>query len=183
MFSFRLDRVLAAVPCVVLLIASTACSDASAPVAPFVNEMAAPAAASTVAGPTAVIGFETRVAGYSNSGNAGWIRVDKSCGGGGRVVNGGRTSACTDRVVRGEPIRVSISSRHANRTRLIGLSGIQADNGFAAGSIIPVPYTRTFVVSDDPTFDNAIVSAVLVDLNSFTFGAVQELRVPIGRRP
>lgn len=163
---------------------SAACSDSTKIVAPpndtSVGEVKMTSAATI---PTPEIAFETQVAGYGRSGVNGWIRVVPGGAGGGRVVNSGTPQAYTDRVSRGEPIRVSINARGVTQFRIMGVAGIVASNGFAQGAIIGLPYQSTFRVSNDVTFDNARVLVLLLDRNFYPLGSVVELRVPIGTRP
>jgi hypothetical protein len=161
----------------------TACGQDGPPTAAAIASPTESATARTVAPPTATITFETRVAGYSQSGDNGWITVSSTCGGGGRVVRGGRADACTDRVSRGEQLRVRISARGAHRTEAIGIAGVTSSNGFARGAFINVPFSATFTVSPDPSFDNVQVAVLLFDSNLRPLADIQQRRVPIGRRP
>jgi hypothetical protein len=183
MFSIPSLRPVGVLVTTLALCLTTACTEdapTSASAGPTLPE---PALSSASTMSTATITFETRVAGYSNSGNAGWIKVTDTCGGGGRVVRGGTTSACTDRVARGEPIRVTISSGQSNRSQMVAFTGVTSSNGFGAGSIVTLPQTATFVVSHDPSFDNVYVAVVLLSPSWTPFGGLQQRRVPIGRRP
>lgn len=105
------------------------------------------------------------------------------CGGGARVVWGGPPYACTDRASRGERLRVRIATRGAHRTEAVGIAAVKSSHGFSRGAFIPVPFTATFTVSQDPSFDNAQVAVQLLDANRRPYSDVQWRRVPIGRRP
>jgi|JI8StandDraft_2_1071088.scaffolds.fasta_scaffold95995_2 hypothetical protein len=182
MFAVTSPRSVSALLATLTLCLTTACTeDAPTGIAatPVVAEASLSRAAATA---TATITFETRVPGYSRSGNNGWIQVTATCGGGGKVVRAGTRNACTDRVARLEPIRVTISSKQSRRSRVMAFTGVSAANGFAAGSIVTLPQTATFVVSPDPTFDNVHVAVALLAANSTPLGSVQERRVPIGIR-
>jgi hypothetical protein len=173
-----------------------ACSDGPSPTAPtaesaVANTDVAPTTDSATLGAavanattaSATIGFEVRVRGYSNSGDNGWITVRSDCGGGGRIVRSGRTDACTDRVQRLEELRVRITARNAPHSKVTAIAGVSSTNGFNRGAVVPVPFSGTFIVSADPTFDNVHVATVLLDRNYRIISAVQERRVPIGTRP
>lgn len=183
MFSISSLRPVGVLFTTLALCLTAACSQDSPTGAAATSTLPEPALASASNVATATITFETRVAGYSNSGNAGWIKVTDTCGGGGRVVRAGTTSACTDRVARGEPIRVTITSGQSSRSQMVAFTGVSSSNGFSAGSIVTLPQSATFVVSHDPSFDNVYVAVVLLSPSSTPFGAVQQRRVPIGRRP
>nr|MCU0649670.1 hypothetical protein [Gemmatimonadaceae bacterium] len=109
--------------------------------------------------------------------------VSASCGGGGRIVRAGRMDACTDRVERNEQLRVRLTARNAQHSQLTAFTGVSSSNGFVRGAFVPVPFSATFVVSSDPSFDNVQVAALLLDSNFRVISGVQERRVPIGRRP
>jgi len=125
------------------------------------------------------IQYETKVAGYSNSGNGGWILVKAGVNTGGRVTNAGRRDAFTDRVKRGEPLRVTITEQGNPACEVAEtIVGVVADNGFVRAAPVKLPFTGTFEVGGNPSLDN--VTAVV--LNKKT-GKVVTRRVPIGTRP
>lgn len=84
----------------------------------------------------------------------------------------------TDRVARGERVRVTIFPTTAGeRCRNGAITGITASNGTAFFQAVNLPYTETrFAVSPNPSFDN-------VHLRAFTSSGSFEKRLPIGRRP
>jgi hypothetical protein len=142
------------------------------------------AAASVVApNVSATIEFAVRVPGYGQSGTDGWITVSASCGGGGRIIRAGRRDACTDRVRRGEQLRVTLGARGATRLRLLTFTGVSSSNGFTRNALLPVPTAAVFTVGGDPSFDNVYVSTHLLDASLRPIGSPVERRVPIGMRP
>jgi hypothetical protein len=155
----------------------------SADLAPAVDSATLGAAVAKSTSASATITFEVRVKGYSNWGDKGWITVRSDCGGGGRIMRAGRTDACTDRVQRLEELRVRITSRDASRSKLTAIAGVTSSNGFTRAAFVPVPFSATFIVSSDATFDNVRVATVLLDGSLRAIGNVQERRVPIGLRP
>ncbi|MSU36221.1 MAG: hypothetical protein EXS36_14215 [Pedosphaera sp.] len=83
----------------------------------------------------------------------------------------------TDRVARGEVMRISITpSTPKERCLRIALEGIAPGNQFVYDKVIFLPYvTFNFRVSTSPSYDN-------VDLNIFTFSGAFSKRIPIGSR-
>lgn len=125
--------------------------------------------------------FETKVPGYSNSGKDGWILIPPDANTGGRVVNSGKRNATTDRVMRGDQLRVTITGRRGANCQIgeDAIVGVLADNGFARGSVVTLPFSRDFTVSKDPSFDN--VTAIVITFRA-DGGKVVKRRVPIGTR-
>lgn len=83
----------------------------------------------------------------------------------------------TDRVSRGEKIRLTISpSTSRERCQRVAFAGVSSSNGFFAFAPVTLPYVENrFGVSTNPSFDNVIATA-------YTTSGVFELRLPIGRR-
>lgn len=183
MFSNTAIRSMGVHVSVLALCLTTACSENAPTGATSAPSSTAPAMSLATAAAAATIKLEVRVPGYSQSGNNGWILVNSSCGGGGRVVRGGTPNACTDRVARGESIRVTISSGQSSQSKMLAFTGVSSSNGFSAGSIVTLPQSGTFVVSKDPTFDDVYISVILLSPTSVPFGTAQQRRVPIGSRP
>jgi hypothetical protein len=120
------------------------------------------------------IKYEVRVKGYSDSG---WVevRAGRNIGG---AVRRDKKGAWTDRVARGEELRVTITDRRARQCEVSeAIVGVVADNGFVRGAIVDLPFQREFKVSEDTAFDNVIV----VVINKGTGRSVTR-RVPIGTR-
>ncbi len=84
----------------------------------------------------------------------------------------------TDRVSRGERLRVSINpTTSGERCQSGAIAGITSSNGTAIFQAVRLPYVETrFGVSTNPSFDN-------VHLLAFTTSGRFEVRLPIGRRP
>ncbi len=124
----------------------------------------------------ASINYQVQVSGYSK---AGWITVVPELRGllGGRVANLPKYGGwVTDRVSRGEPLRITILPDRPRETQCRGaLVGISSSNGQAAFGLVRLPVSGTWVVTRDPSFDN-------VHLTVFTEAGVFDKRVPIGTR-
>ena len=123
------------------------------------------------------IAFATKVAGYPS---AGWIQVKPEL----RSVLGGRVAYMpqhggwvTDRVQRGEQIRVSVTNERGERAfcQDISIAGVVASNGFARAALVKIPFTANFTVLNNPSFDNVTVITIT--------DRVTSRRVPIGSRP
>jgi hypothetical protein len=128
----------------------------------------------TTASRAATITFETKVKGYSS---AGWIQVKPEL----REKLGGRVAKIggvwvTDRVQRGEDLRVSIRPIGRERCHNGSLSGVHAANGFFKWAAVSLPFVKTTKVSNDPSFDNVYVW-------TYTTSGYFEKRVPIGSHP
>jgi len=84
----------------------------------------------------------------------------------------------TDRVQRGEKLRVTISANKAGELCRNGaIVGVTAANGTAFFNVVALPYVETrFGVSPNPSFDE-------VYLKAYTTAGYFEQRLPIGRRP
>jgi hypothetical protein len=128
------------------------------------------------AGRAATIQMETKVAGYSG---AGWILVVpelRSQLGGAVRYDSSRRRWVTDRVSRGEPLRVTIRpTTSTERCRNGALTGIYSANGTFTFNGVALPYQTTTSVSRDPSFDNVHVWLV-------TSSGWFDKRVPIGSR-
>lgn len=124
----------------------------------------------------ASINFEVQVPGYSR---AGWVKVRPEL----RALLGGKVAFLpqhggwvTDRVSRGETMRISILPDRARETRCRGaLVGVSAANGYAEFGLTRLPVTGTWSVTRSPSFDNVRITAV-------TEAGVFERRIPIGSR-
>ena len=130
----------------------------------------------TTALKAASINYEVQVAGYST---AGWIKVRPELRGilGGRVANlpqyGGWV---TDRVSRGENLRISIlPDNRVERKCRLSLVGVIANNDLVSlqGALLPV--TGVWNVTRNPNIDNVYLAVV-------TETGLYEKRVPIGSR-
>ena len=120
------------------------------------------------------IRYEVKVPGYSS---AGWIEVRDSRNVGGKVVRD-PSGTWTDRVARGENLRVSITDRKPGRCEVKdAIVGVVSDNGFVRGLVADLPFHRDFVVSRDPSFDN--VTVIVINREN---GNLVTRRVPIGTR-
>lgn len=120
------------------------------------------------------IKYEVKVKGYTSSG---WIEVRDGGKAGGAVIRD-KSGTWTDRVSRSEELRVSISDSKVKQCEVKNtIVGVIADNGFVKGSVVKLPYQKTFTVAKDPSFDN--VTVVVIGLGS---GKVVTRRVPIGTR-
>ncbi len=125
----------------------------------------------------ATIKFETKVAGYSS---AGWILVlpEMRAQLGGRVTYD-RNRGCwiTDRVQRGEQIRVTVSpSTRTERCHNGSITGIFSASGSFTFGFVPMPFGYVFEVSKFQNFDNVYIWV-------YTTSGLFEKRIPIGLRP
>jgi hypothetical protein len=119
--------------------------------------------------------METVVPGYT-----GYVLVRPEL----RYVLGGRvrwnsTLRCfeTDRVSRGEKLRVTINPSTASERCLnIAIAGVTSSNGFAAFNLVTIPYVENrFGVSTNTSFDN-------VEVRAYTTSGLYSVRLPIGKR-
>jgi hypothetical protein len=125
----------------------------------------------------ASIKFETKVAGYST---AGWILVLpelRSVLGGKIRYDSSRRCYVTDRVSRGDQIRITISpTTSAERCQNGAVEGIySAAAGICTWQAVTLPFVKTDKVSTNPAFDNVYV---WTKTSSGRF----EKRIPIGTR-
>ena len=118
------------------------------------------------------IKYEVKVKGYSSSG---WIEIRDGKNVGGKIIRDG-SGTWTDRVARDEPLRVTITGGRKCKVK-DAIVGVVADNGFVRGLIVDLPFTREFVVSKNPAFDN--VTVVVINTEN---SKVVTRRVPIGTR-
>ena len=125
------------------------------------------------------IKFEAKVAGYTQRGN-GWVLVLPER----RPILGGKVAwdqalgtYVTDRVARGETMRVTITpGTRTEKCYRIALEGIAPGNTWTYDKLVPLPYTTpSFEVSKSPAFSNMFV-------NIFTFSGPFSKRIPIGSR-
>lgn len=120
------------------------------------------------------IKYEVKVNGYSSSG---WVEVRTGRNIGGKVRRD-RTGTWTDRVARGESLRVTITDPRARKCVIQeAIVGVVADNGFVRGAIVDLPFQKEFTVGGDPTLDNVTV----VVIKEGSHRAVTR-RIPIGSR-
>lgn len=129
------------------------------------------------AGNASAAGFklETKVAGYSTYAV---VRPELRTVLGGRVRwNAAQKCYETDRVMRGEPVRITIfATKPGERCNSAAIAGISSSNGFSAYRAITLPFVESrFTVSKNPSFDNVVLST-LTSTGSYEF------RLPIGRR-
>lgn len=119
------------------------------------------------------IKMECKVAGYSL---AGWIEVRPGSGTGGRVQRDSAGRYYTDRVQRGEAIRVNVSATTAIERCLSGaLTGAYWDNGGGLIGAAPLPFSLTGRVPTNVNVDN-------LHLWVYTNSGFFDKRVPIGSR-
>jgi hypothetical protein len=129
------------------------------------------------AGKASAAGFklETKVQGYSTYAV---VRPELRSVLGGRVRwNVAQRCYETDRVMRGEPVRVTIfATNPGERCNNAAIAGISSSNGFSAYRAITLPFVESrFTVSKSPSFDNVVLSAV-------TSTGSYAVRLPIGSR-
>lgn len=119
------------------------------------------------------IKMECKVAGYSL---AGWIEVRPGSGTGGRVQRDAAGRYYTDRVQRGEAIRINVTASTPVERCLNGaISGAYWDNGGGLIGASLLPFTLSGRVPTNTSVDNL---HVWVYTNSGFF----DKRVPIGSR-
>jgi hypothetical protein len=142
----------------------------------FIKVLFAVATLAVATTQAATLTFEVQVKGYSG---AGWIGVRPEL----RGVLGGKVAYLpqyggwvTDRVARGESVRISILPRTAQEGRCkVAALGVNSNSTFAGLAILPLPAVATWQVSQDPSFDS-----VRMAVN--TAFETTEHRVPIGTR-
>lgn len=120
--------------------------------------------------------LEVRVPGYSSYAV---VKPELRSQLGGRVRwNSSIGSFETDRVARGETIRVTlIPTTSGERCHNLGIMGIIANNDAINVAVGFMPYTASgWVVTYNPAHDN-------VRLAALTTAGVFDMRMPIGRRP
>ncbi len=123
--------------------------------------------------------LETRVAGYSS---AGWILVLPGLNGslGGRVRFDRATNRwITDRIQRGEPLRLTVipttATERAQTEATVVL--LPDSRGPAITQRIPLPFTGTMTVPADPIFREVVLEVWFTPL------VWQRTNLPIGTRP
>ena len=122
------------------------------------------------------IKFETVVPGYRGYA---LVRPELRAQLGGRVMwDAARGRWVTDRVSRGETMRITISANKPNETRCrsLAIQGITANNGYLNWGLVNLTSVTKHTVSTNPSFDNVYVFAI-------TSAGNFEKRIPIGRRP
>jgi len=126
------------------------------------------------------IRYEVKVKGYTN---AGWIEVRDGQNVGGEVIKDD-SGVWTDRVARGETLRVKITDSSVPKCKAQDtIVGVVAANGFVRGKIVNLPYTKQFTVSRNASFDNVTVVVLPLPTGSLEdAGPAVTRRVPIGIR-
>jgi hypothetical protein len=125
------------------------------------------------------IKFQVKVPGYTQRGD-GWVLVLpelRSVLGGAVRWDSARNSYITDRVARGEVMKITISpgTRSEQCTR-IALVGIAPGDTWYFDRLVLLPYViNGFVVSKNPAYDNVYV-------NVYTTSGHFDKRIPIGTR-
>lgn len=130
----------------------------------------------SAASQAATITLQVQVKGYSS---AGWVLVRPEL----RSVLGGKVAYLpqhggwvTDRVARGEAVRLNITPSSPREEKCkVAVLGVNINNAFAGVQAVPLPCVGSFVVSSDPRVDS-----VRMAVNT-AFGTT-EYRVPIGSR-
>lgn len=127
----------------------------------------------------AQIRLETQVPGYTGRGD-GWVLVLpelRSVLGGKVRWDNARNCYVTDRVARGEVMKITISpSTPSERCTRIALTGIAPGPDWHFDSVVFLPYTiNNFKVSNNPSYDNVYV-------NVATTSGWFDKRLPIGSR-
>jgi len=130
----------------------------------------------TAASQAARIKMECKVKGYST---AGWIEIRPGSNTGGRV-HGSGSSAYTDRVKRGEPLRITyIADSASERCKGGSWGGIyKFDHGYQSTKdfgVVNLPYVITTTCPENPNWDN--VHADIMTSRGYFYK-----RIPIGSR-
>ncbi len=125
----------------------------------------------------ATIKMECKVVGYST---AGWIEIRTGSGTGGRVQRDSLGRSYTDRVQRGEQLRITYSPDSPSEVCKGGKWGgiFKFDHGFRSTSDfgrVKLPYTLTVTCPKDPNWDN-VQADILTSRGYFV------KRIPIGSR-
>jgi len=122
------------------------------------------------------IKYHARVRGYSD-----WVRIDTGSRSGGRVIREPGGGLVTDRVARGETLRVSIDDRSFTRKCKCSFlleARITSENRSVLDGIISIPFQREFTLPVDPNFDNVFVTV----FDPIAPGGKVTRRIPIGSR-
>lgn len=128
-------------------------------------------AATSIAAQAQDIKYHCKVRGYS-----GWVRVDPGCNSGGRVIRTG-SGFVTDRVMRGEPLQVTLADSR-DRCRIDLVAAFVSSNGrLQAGAVLFTPFVGQGVCPTNVNADNVEIS-----LTNLVTGRQVSRRIPIGTR-